>query len=143
MPADAFLGKMDIKEFYKGFSDEQIEKYRQEACRRWGEDVIRESEDRIVRMGKAGFATVQAEGASIFETISGHMAKGFDSPEVQQQIARWRKWLENFSTYTDEAVLELGRAYSQDPRFTRVFSDINEELPRFLTKAIEHYCSCR
>ena len=91
-------------------------------------------------MGKEGFAKVQAEGPSIFETIGDNIPKGFDSDEVQEQIVKWRKWLDNFSTYSDEAILELGRAYSQDPRFTKVFSDISEDLPEFLTKAIEYYC---
>jgi hypothetical protein len=122
-------------------SDEQIEKYRQEVRERWGEDTLKESEDRIIGMGKEGFVKVQAEGASIFETIANNIPKGFDSNEVQGQIVKWRKWLDNFSTYSDEAILGLGQAYSQDPRFTKVFSDINEDLPEFLTKAIEYYCS--
>jgi hypothetical protein len=90
-------------------------------------------------MGKEGFAKLQTEGASIFETIGDNMSKGFDSYEVQEQIVRWRTWLENFATYSDEAVLELGQAYSQHPRFIKVFREINEDLPAFLTKAIEYY----
>jgi len=132
---------LNIKEFYDGLNEEQIERYRQEVRERWGEDTLKESEDRITGMGKEGFAAVQAEGASIFETIAENISKGFDSNEVQGQIVKWRKWLDNFSTYSDEAILELGRAYSQDPRFTKVFSDIHKDLPEFLTKAIEHYCT--
>lgn len=100
---------------------------------------MKESEDIINRMGKADFIKVQAEGASIFETIADNMPKGFDSYEVQEQIIRWRKWLENFATYTNVAVFELGQAYSQHPRFIKVFSDINKDLPKFLTKAIKYY----
>jgi len=132
---------MDIKEFYNGLSEEQVEKYRQEVRERWGEDTLKESEDRIIGMGKDGFAAVQAEGTSIFETIGDNIPKGFDSDEVQEQIVKWRKWLDNFSTYSDEAILGLGRAYSQDLRFTQVFRDIHEDLPEFLTKAIEYYCA--
>ena len=133
--------KMNIKDFYNGFSDNQIEKYRQGVRERWGEDTLKESEDRIIGMGKEGFSKVQAEGTSIFETIAIYIPEGFNSNEVQEQIVKWRKWLDNFSTYSDEAILELGRAYSQDPRFTKVFSDINKDLPEFLTKAIEYYCA--
>jgi hypothetical protein len=134
---------MQIKEFYNGLSDDQIEKYRQEVRERWGEDTLNESEDRIIGMGKEGFAKVQAEGASIFETIGDNIPKGFDSDEVQEQIVKWRKWLDNFSTYSDEAILGLGQAYSQHPRFIKTFRDINEDLPEFLTKAIEYYCSSK
>ena len=55
-------------------------------------------------------------------------------------MAKWRQWLENFHQYSDEAVLGLGRAYSQDPRFAAYFRKFNSGLPAFLTKAIEYYC---
>jgi DNA-binding transcriptional MerR regulator len=131
---------MQIKEYYQGFSDEQIEKYRQEVKERWGESALKESEDRIRAMGREKFAGLQAEGGVIFRAISDNMSRGFDSREVQEQVARWRQWLENFYTYSDEAVLGLGQTYSQDPEFARFFRDIHEELPEFLTRAIEHYC---
>jgi hypothetical protein len=134
---------MQIEEFYNGLSDEQIEKYRQEVRERWGEDTLKESEGRINGMGKEGFVKVQAEGTSIFETISDNIPKGFDSDEVQEQIVKWRKWLDNFSTYSDEAILGLGQAYSRHPLFKKTFGDINENLPEFLTKAIEYYCSSK
>jgi hypothetical protein len=38
-------------------------------------------------------------------------------------------------------VLELGRAYSQNPDFIKFFRKINKDLPEFLTKAIEYYYS--
>lgn len=132
---------MQINKYYDGLSDGQIEKYRQEVRERWGEDTLKESEERIAGMGKEGFAAVRAEGAVIFETIGDNIPKGFDSNEVQEQIVKWRKWLDNFSTYSDEAILGLGQAYSQDPRFLQVFRDIHEDLPEFLTKAIEYYCA--
>ena len=132
---------MQIKEYYEGFSDEQIEKYRQEVRKGWGEDTLRESEDRITGMGKERFAEVQAEGASIFEAIGDDISKGFDSDEVQEHIVKWRKWLDNFATYSDEAILGLGQAYSQHPGFIQVFRDIHEDLPEFLTKAVEYYCA--
>lgn len=133
--------KMQIKEYYQGFSDEQIEKYRREARERWGEKTLEESEKRVIKMGKEKFAAIQAEGNIIFKTISNNMAKGFDSTEVQEQVAEWRQWLENFSHYSEESVLGLGRVYSQDMEFARFFRKIHKDLPEFLTKAIEYYCS--
>lgn len=132
--------KMQIKEYYQGFSDEQIEKYRQEVRQRWGDKVLEESEARVIKMGKEKFTALQAEGGLIFKAISDNMSKGFDNAEVQQQVARWRQWLENFSTYSDEAVLGLGQAYSQHPDFAKFFRKYHQDLPEFLTKAIEYYC---
>lgn len=133
--------KMQIKEYYQGFSDEQIEKYREEVRQRWGEKTLQESEERVIKMGKAKFTALQAEGGKIFQSISDNMPKGYDSRVVQAQVAEWRQWLENFHHYSDEAVLGLGRMYSQSPEFAEFFRKIHRDLPKFLTKAIEYYCT--
>ena len=130
---------MSIKDYYKGFSDEQIAKYRKEARERYGKETVKDSEARVMRMGKEKFAALQAEGGAIFKAIADNMGKGYDSPVVQEQVAKWRQWLENFSHYSDEAVLGLGQAYSQHPEFAKFFRKIHKDLPEFLTKAIEYY----
>jgi DNA-binding transcriptional MerR regulator len=130
---------MQISDYYQGFSDEKVQEYREEVRRRWGEDTLRDSEGRVAQMGKARFTALQAEGGTIFQCIADNMSLGFDSPEVQEQVARWRQWLEHFSTYSDEAVVGLGRMYSEDPRFAAYFKRFGDDLPSFLTKAIEHY----
>jgi MerR family transcriptional regulator, thiopeptide resistance regulator len=130
---------MKIKEYYEGFSDEQVEKYRQEVRQRWGEDTLKNSEDRMLAMGKKKFNELQAEGMVIFTTISDNMPEGFASREVQEQVAKWRQWLENFHHYSDEAALGLGQMYSQHPEFAEFYRKINKDLPPFITKAIEYY----
>ena len=44
--------KMEIKEYYKGFSDEQIEKYREEVRQKWGNKTLQDSEARVKKMAK-------------------------------------------------------------------------------------------
>jgi MerR family transcriptional regulator, thiopeptide resistance regulator len=132
---------MEIKEYYRGFSDEQIEKYREEVRQRWGDDTLRNSEARVIKMGKEKFAALQAEGGAIFQAIFDNMSQGFDSAEVQGQVAKWRQWLENFAAYSDEVVLGLGQAYSQHPEFAKFFAKFHKDLPEFLTRAIECYCA--
>ena len=132
--------KMKINEYYEGFSDEQIERYRREVRERWGERMLEESESRVMGMGKDKFAALQAEGGLIFKAVSDNMAKGAESPEVQELIQRWRDWLENFAPYSDEAVLGLGQEYSRNPEFAAFYRKIHPELPGFLTRAIEYYC---
>ena len=132
---------MDIKEYYEGFSDAQVEEYRKEARQRWGEDTVRDSESRVLKMGKQRMAELQAEGGAIFQALADLMSKGTASPEVQEQVAKWREWLEHFSTYSDEAVLGLARMYSEDSRFAAFFEKYNPDLPAFFTRAVEHYCS--
>jgi hypothetical protein len=84
---------------------------------------------------------LQAEGGAIFKAISDNMAKGYDSVDVQEQIAKWRQWLENFHHYSDEAVLGLGQTYSRHPEFAKFFRKIHKDLPEFITRAIEYYCA--
>ena len=132
---------MEIKEYYQGFSDSQIDEYRKEVRQRWGEDVLRDSESRVLKMGKEGMAAVQAEGGGVFEMLARLVPLGAGSPEVQEQVGRWREWLEHFATYSDEAVLGLGRMYSEDSRFVEFFSKYGKGFPAFFTKAIEYYCA--
>jgi MerR family transcriptional regulator, thiopeptide resistance regulator len=130
---------METKDFYQGFSDAEMEKYRAEVRERWGEKALNESEDRIKKMGPAKFAAVQAEGDNIFKAIAADMPKGAESKDVQSDVTMWRGWLEHFKHYPDEAVVGLGRAYSQDERFARYFEKYGKDFPAFLTKAIEYW----
>jgi DNA-binding transcriptional MerR regulator len=131
----------DIRDYYQGFSDEEIEKHRQEVRDRWGEKTLEESEQKVMQMGKEKFAQIQAEGERIFQAISDNMCQGHDSETVQAQMPLWHQWLENFHHYSDEELLGLGQAYSQHPDFIKFFQAYHPELPPFMTKAIEHYCA--
>ena len=133
--------EMGIKEYYEGLSCDQIEEYRKEARQRWGEDMLKESEARVMQMGKEGFAAQQAKGDVVFKAMAALMPKGPESPEVQEQVRLWRDWLEGFSSYSDEAVLGLARMYSEDPRFAAFFAKYHPDLPAFFTSAVEHYCA--
>lgn len=131
---------MAIKDYYVGFSDEQVQGWRREARERWGEQTVEESEHRILSMGKAKFAAVQEEADEIYREVVANMDKEPASPEVQALVGRWRQWLENFAHYTDEMVLGLGRMYSSDDRFAAFYRSYHPDLAPFWTKAIEVYC---
>ena len=130
---------MNIKEFYQGFSDEQVEKYRDEVRSRWGEKTLEESEKKVIDLGQEKFMALQAEGGKIFKAIMENMSEGYDGKYIQERITEWRKWLENFHHYSEEEIVKLGRAYSQHPDFIKFFKQYSDDLPVFLTRAIEHY----
>ena len=130
---------MKIKEFYQGFSDEQIEKYREEVRSRWGSKTLEESEKSVIDMGQEKFIALQAEGGKIFKAIMENMSEGYDGKFIQERIAEWREWLENFHHYSEEEIVELGRAYSQHADFIKFFKQYSDDLPVFLTRAIEYY----
>jgi len=131
---------MEIKDYYQGFSDEQIEKYRSEVRRRWGDKTLRESEERVTKMGKEGFKVLQAEFSQIFEMVNNNMSKGIESEVIQEQVARWQRWLENFSHYPNEALVGLSGEYDQNPEFKKNFTAWNKEITGFFAQAVEYYC---
>ena len=132
--------EMAIKDYYEGFSDEQVAAWRQEAKERYGESAVAESDRRVLNMGKEKFAAVQQEIDAVYREVVATMDKGPASPEVQALVGKWRQWLENFFHYTDDMVLGLGRMYSADERFADFFRKYHPEMPAFWTKAIEIYC---
>ncbi|AKG52999.1 transcriptional regulator merR family [Dehalogenimonas sp. WBC-2] len=135
--------EMEIKDYYKGFSDEEVESMRREAREKYGEKTVADSEARVMAMGKEKMTVVQAEFDNIYRAIVADMPKGPKCAEVQTRIARWRELMENFSHYTDEMILGLGQTYSADDRFVAFYHNYHEDMPGFMTRAIEHYCACR
>lgn len=130
--------EMEIREYYEGFSEEKIERYRNEVKERWGAKTLQESEARLLKMGKDKFFGLQEEGSTIFQSIARDMDKGPGSPEIQALIERWRQWLEHFHHYSDEAVLGLGQMYSIHPEFMAFFEKIRPGLASFLARAVEY-----
>ena len=134
---------MSIKEYYQGFSDEKIERYRREVKERWGEKTLKDSEARVLKMGKEKFAELQSEGGRISQAMCHNLAGGCENEAAQAQVALWRQRLENFHNYPDEAALGLARAYSQHPEFAAFFRKYHPELPEFFISAVEYYYACR
>jgi MerR family transcriptional regulator, thiopeptide resistance regulator len=121
---------MKTREYYLGFSEEQVKKYRDEVRERWGQEALISSEVKLEGMTQEEFAGVKGEGEAVFASIRDNMSKGYASPEVQQQIGKWRLW--------------LGRMYSQNPEFAGMFrSRYHPDLPQFLTGSIEYYVKQR
>ncbi|APV44960.1 DNA-binding transcriptional regulator, MerR family [Dehalogenimonas formicexedens] len=135
--------KMEIKDYYKGFSEKEVEAIRREAREKYGEKTIADSEAKVMAMGKQKWDALQAEFGEIYMNIVANMGKGPGSKEVQEQIGRWRQLMENFSHYTDEMILGLGRMYSEDERFAAFYLKFHPDMPKFMTAAIEHYTEQR
>jgi len=135
--------EMDIKEYYEGFSDKEIESMRKEAREKYGEKTVADSEAKVMAMGKEKMAAVQAEFSDVYTKIVANMEDGPESLEVQAQIARWRELMENFHHYTDEMILGLGRMYSEDQRFAAFYLKFHQDMPGFMTRAVEHYVASR
>lgn len=134
--------QMGNDELYRGFSKEKQEDYEREVAEQYGTAALEESRRRIKDFSKQDWERIQGELRSIHEAIADHMPKGFDSPEVQEQIARHRRWLNNFYDCGDDMHLGLGNLYRTHPDFIENYKKFlhNEDGAEFMYQAIKYYC---
>jgi DNA-binding transcriptional MerR regulator len=134
---------MSIKEIFDGFTEEKLQTLMQEARERFGEDepTVQESHRRWNSYTLAQKAQIKAEGQAIFRDLLAHMDQGYDSPDVQQVIARWHQNLRHFYEPSRERLLGLAQMYVEDPRFAEMYRKMHPGLPEFLRQAILHYCN--
>ena len=84
---------------------------------------------------------IKNESQSIYTNMIANMSKGYNSPEVQQQIAAWHQHLRYFYEPTNERLLGLADLYNEHPDFIVTFKAFHPELPEFMRKAIQYYVS--
>jgi len=131
---------VDDKELFQGFDEEKQAQYAEEARRRWGGQDVDESMNKWGSYSKEKQAQIIAEGETIRRDLAANMDKGFDSPIVQQIVARWHQDLRYFYEPSMERLLGLGELYVQDPDFRANYSKLNPRLPEFFRDAIKIYC---
>ena len=139
-------GELDMSEneYYDGFSEEKQKEYSAEARRRYGEDVVQESENRWNRLTQEQKAAKIAEGDAFTRAIVDHMAEGPESPEVQRLIGKMHEGVNFFYDCTYEIFQGLGHMYNEDPQFREMYqTKYHPDLPAFLEQAITYYCEHR
>ncbi len=85
-------------------------------------------------------AAIKAEAAVIYETITADMDKGWDSAEVQEQVAALHKNMGYFYDCPYGRFQGLGQMYRDDPKFRAFYEAMHPDMPDFLCQAITHYC---
>ena len=133
---------MKHDDLYKGFDKKKQEAYEQEITEKYGTIILEESRKRTKDFSSQDWDRVQGELRSIHEAIVKNMDKGFDSPEVQEQIVRHRRWLNHFYECGDEMHLGLGNLYRSHPDFIKNYKKFlgNEDGAEFMYQAINYYC---
>ena len=132
---------VDDKELFQGFDEEKQAQYAEAARRRWGGQDVDESMKKWGSYSAAKKAQILAEGETIRRDLADNMDKGFDSPVVQQIVARWHQNLRYFYEPSVERLLGLGELYAQDPGFRANYTKLNPKLPEFFRDAIKVYCT--
>ena len=122
-----------------GYDETKQKQYEQEIRERYGEDAFKGVKDWNCYTPEEK-ARIKNESETIYKSIVANMDNGFDSPEVQSQIAAWHNHLRYFYEPSMERLLGLADLYNDHPDFMATFKGFHPELPEFLRKAIQFYC---
>ena len=134
---------MSQKDLFEGFSEEEQEKYAQEAEQMYDPETVRESNRKWKSYSAAKKEAILAEGRQVYEDMITAMPKGASSPEVQAVVERWRKHMDHFWTPSLEQLIALAGGYNDDPRFKANFDKMHPALAEFMREAVTVYVNAR
>ncbi len=126
---------MDEKALFDGFSEEQQQRYNEEAVERWG-DTARESIQKWDSYGKQKQAEILKEGEQVQRSLIEAMPLGPESAEAQQAVARWHAQIRNFYEPDVELLLGLADLFNDQPEYRATYEKLDPGLPEFFREAI-------
>jgi DNA-binding transcriptional MerR regulator len=132
---------MSEKSYFEGFSEEEQEKYAQEAEEIYDPESVRESDRKWKAYSAAKKESIMAEGKAVYTDMIAAMPKGAASAEVQAIVERWRRHLEYFWTPNLDQLVGLANGYNDDPRFKANFDQMHPGLAEFMREAVSVYVS--
>jgi DNA-binding transcriptional MerR regulator len=127
-------------DLYEGFSQEQLDRYKQEVRQRYDVKIVEESEQRVRKMSKQQWAAIKAEGDAVTRELAGLMDKPISDPLAQKAIARHFAWIGNFYTVTPEIYRGLGQLYVDHPEFRANYDKYRTDMADFMQAAMTYYC---
>ncbi len=130
---------MKDEELYKGFTPELAKRYRREAAESYGEERVKNTEDRIRGWGNEKWEAVKADMGAVTAAIADLMERDPGDPAVQAQVARHHAVIENFYPAPAEVYGGLAQTYSDHPEFRAFYEKIRPGLADFMRAAMEYY----
>lgn len=121
------------------FSKIQMEEYKEEAKKRWGNtEAWKQSQERTKNFTKADYDRLAKEGHKWTQKLADMRDKGFtlDSPEIQKMIAQHYNALRTFYEPNLEMYKGLGQMYVDDKRFAAYYDKHGEGLAIFMRDAM-------
>lgn len=133
------IKEMSKKQLFAAFSDEEQEKYAQEAEKMYDPAIVKASNLKWKSYGAAEKRRIMDEGNQIYTDMVAAMPKGAASPEVQTIVERWRRHMDYFWTPTMEQLLGLAEIYNTSPDFKANFDKVDVRLAEFMREAVKEY----
>ncbi len=134
---------MSNENLFEGFSEEQQEKYAQEAEKIYDPETVRESNRKWKAYSAAKKEAILAEGSAIYNDMIAVILKGANSAEVQAIVERWRRHMNYFWTPNLEQLLGIANGYTDDPRFKANFDKMDPRLAEFMRDAVKVYVDAK
>ncbi len=130
---------MSQNNYFEGFSEEEQEKYAQEAEQLYDPETVRESNRKWKAYSAAKKEAIMAEGSAVYKDMIAAMPKGASSDEVQAIVERWRKHMDYFWTPNLDQLVALANGYNDDPKFKANFDKMHPQLAEFMREAVTVY----
>lgn len=136
---------LNTEDLYEGLHPETVEKYRQEARQKYGEESVHHSEEALKRSGITGYRELKQKSGDNIRRLFPKKHLDPASPQVQQEIAEHYQLIRQFwgtSGLQDrqaESYTGLGRLYVDDERFTMVDNQPQPEFAVFMSRAMEYF----
>lgn len=136
---------MSDKEKFEGFKrqlvDDNETKYGKEIREKYGDDVVNQSNKKMLNMTQEQFDEFEKLGKEVQETLEAAFASGDPAGELGQKAADLhRKWLTfSWGSYNKEAHAGVAQMYVDDERFTAYYDKNQPGLAVFLRDAILIY----
>lgn len=131
--------------FKKKLIEENEEKYGGEIRSKYTDQVIDESNQKLLQMSKEQYEDFKKLEQEILDTLN----KAFKTKNPQGELAQkavqlHRQWLEyTWSTYSKEAHAGLAAMYVEDERFRSYYDKNQPGLAAFLKEAIDIYTNVK
>ncbi|MED1470193.1 MerR family transcriptional regulator [Bacillus salipaludis] len=140
-------GRIDMsdQERFEGFKQKMIDdneiNYGAEARRKYGNDAVEKSNEKVKNMTQEQYQEVTALELQVRETLSQAFATGEPAGEIAQKAANLHKqWLTYYwSEYSKEAHAGLAQMYVDDERFKAYYDKDQPGTAEFLRDAIRIY----
>jgi MerR family transcriptional regulator, thiopeptide resistance regulator len=131
--------EMSQIELFKGFSEEEQEKYALEAEKLYDPETVLASNKKWKSYSQAKKDAILVEGNTIYVDMIAVMPKGADSTEAQAIVERWRTHMDYFWTPNLDQLADLANNYNDDPRFKANFDKMHPKLAEFMREAVKVY----
>ncbi len=139
---------MTDKEKFEGFKQQMIDdneaKYGEEIRRKYGDDVVNQSNAKLKNMKKEDYEEVTRLADEVLATLAEAFENGDPASDIAQKTAELhRKWLTYYwSEYSKEAHAGLTQMYVDDERF-KAYYEKQPGMTEFLRDAIHIYAGVR